>query len=107
MFAEMTDPVTAVPATTLESSTNALVNSFKEAFDQVIAWAPQVVAVIVLLVVGYIASRLVARVVTLLAEKVGFQTAADRSGLSESMQHMGIRRNVPAILGTITFWLLM
>ena len=23
------------------------------------------------------------------------------------MQHMGIRRNVPAILGTITFWLLM
>ena len=42
-----------------------------------------------------------------LSEKVGLQTAAERSGLAESMQHMGIPRNVPAIVGTIVFWGLM
>lgn len=44
---------------------------------------------------------------TLLSEKVGLQTAAERSGLADSMHHMNIRRGVPAIVGTIVFWLLM
>ena len=62
---------------------------------------------LVVLVVGYIIARLVARVLTALSEKLGLQIAAERSGLAESMQHMGIKRNVPAIVGTIVFWLLM
>jgi small-conductance mechanosensitive channel len=59
------------------------------------------------LVVGYIIARLVARAFTALSQKLGLQVAADRSGLAESMQHMGIKRNVPAIIGSIVFWLLM
>ena len=62
---------------------------------------------VVVLVVGYVVARLVARVFTALSEKLGLQIAAERSGLAESMQHMGIKRNVPAIVGTIVFWLLM
>jgi hypothetical protein len=107
LFAELDLAPEAPETTTIESSRQALVTSFTNAYHQVIAWAPQVLAVIALLVVGYVVARLVARVVTMLAERIGLQTATDRSGLSESMQHMGIRRSVPAILGTITFWLLM
>lgn len=102
MFAELT-----IPTETFESTKTALVDSFREAFNHMLAWTPKVVAVIALLVAGYIFARFVARIVTLLAEKIGLQKASDRSGLSESMQHMGIRRSVPAIVGTITFWLLM
>ncbi len=92
---------------TVTTTWEALKGSFTQAFDQIISSAPKVVAMLVVLVVGYIVARLVARAVTILCEKIGLQTAANRSGLAESMQHMGIKRNVPAIVGTIVFWLLM
>jgi hypothetical protein len=94
-------------ADTLGTSKTALVESFSQAYNQVIALAPRVLAMLVVLVVGYIIARLVARVLTALSEKLGLQIAAERSGLAESMQHVGIKRNVPAIVGTIVFWLLM
>ena len=72
-----------------------------------ISTAPRIVAMVAVLVIGYVIARLVARVVTLLSEKVGLQVAAERSGLAESMAHTNIGRNVPAIVGTIVFWLLM
>ncbi len=94
-------------ADTLGTSKTALVESFSQAYNQVIALAPRVLVMLVVLVVGYIIARLVARVLTALSEKLGLQIAAERSGLAESMQHVGIKRNVPAIVGTIVFWLLM
>ena len=62
---------------------------------------------VVVIVIGYIVARFVAKAITTLAEKLGLQNAADQSGLADSMQHMGMHRNVPAIIGTIVFWLLM
>jgi small-conductance mechanosensitive channel len=91
----------------VERSKTALMDSFKGAFDQVVLLAPKVLAMIVVLVVGYLIARVVARAITVLSEKIGLQVAADRSGLADSMQHMGIKRNVPSIVGTIVFWLLM
>jgi hypothetical protein len=96
-----------VTTTTLDASKTALVNSFTQAYEQIVAYAPKVLAMLGVLVVGYLIARLVEKAFTKLSEKVGLQTAAERSGLAESMQHMGIRRNVPAIVGTIVFWLLM
>jgi hypothetical protein len=90
-----------------ETSRKALVDSFSQAFDQTAALAPKVLMMIAVLVVGYIAARLVARLLTTVSEKLGLQVAAERSGLAASMLHMGIQRNVPAIIGTIVFWLLM
>jgi len=92
---------------TVDTSTNALVESFNHAYQQVVQLAPRVVAMVVVIVIGYIAARLVGKAVATLSEKIGLQVAAERSGLTESMQHMGIRRSVPAIVGSIVFWLLM
>ena len=72
-----------------------------------IAVAPKIVAMVVVLVIGYVVARFVAKAITTLAEKLGLQNAADQSGLADSMHHMGLQRNVPAIIGTIVFWLLM
>jgi hypothetical protein len=93
--------------TTLDTSKNALVDSFGQVYEQVVLFAPRVLAMLVVIVLGYVIARLVAQAITKLSEKLGLQVAAERSGLAESMQHMGIRRNVPAIVGTIVFWLLM
>jgi hypothetical protein len=92
---------------TFEKWNEVLQSSFNQAFHNVIQFAPRVVAMVVVLVVGYIAARLIGRLVTLLCEKVGLQRAAEHSGLAQSMQHMGIKRNVSGVVGTIVFWLLM
>ncbi len=91
----------------LDTSTNALRTSFSEATNQVVQLAPRVAAMVAVLVIGYVIARLVARVITLLSEKLGLQIAAERSGLADSMAHTNIGRNVPAIIGTIVFWLMM
>lgn len=92
---------------TFEASQSAVVDSFRQAWEQVIAVLPNVVAAMIVLVLGYVISRFVSHAISVLSEKLGLQTAADRSGLAESMRHMGINRNVPAIIGTIVFWLLL
>ncbi len=105
--AEKTNEVVASSATTLDHSKQAVLDSFQKAYEQIIGIAPQIVAMVAVLVIGYVVAKFVAKTITTLAEKVGLQTAADRSGLADSMHHMGLQRNVPAIIGTIVFWMLM
>jgi small-conductance mechanosensitive channel len=91
----------------LDQSKTTLVESFQQAFNQTADLAPKIVAALVVLVVGYIVARLIAQVFNKLGEGFGLQVAAERSGLAQSMRHMGIQRSVPAIVGTIVFWLMM
>ena len=83
------------------------VNSFQQAFSQIVALAPRVLALVVVLVAGYIVAKLVARVVAALSDSLGLPTAAERGGLVESMKHVGITRSVSNILGQMVFWFLM
>src|SRR5688572_6051327 len=92
---------------TVKTSTQAVQDSFAQMWGQVVAYTPKVLAAAIVLVVGFFISKLVARAITLLCERAGLQRAAERSGLWESMSHMNIRRNVPSIVGTIVFWMLM
>ena len=103
----MSDVINTIEPSTLSTAKAALLNSFDQATTQIIHEAPKVLAMIVVVVVGYIVARLAARIFTVLGERLGLQLAAEQSGLAESMRHMGIKRNVPAIVGTIVFWLLM
>ncbi len=89
------------------SAQDSLRDSFSRAMNELIHWLPKIAAMTVVLVIGYIVARLVARAVTLLGERIGFQKAAERSGLAKSMTNAGIKRSVPAILGTLVFWLLL
>jgi len=83
------------------------VNSFQNAFSQIIALAPRVLAMTVVLVGGYIAAKLIARVAAALSDRIGLPTAVERGGLVESMKRVGITRSVSNILGQIVFWFLM
>jgi small-conductance mechanosensitive channel len=91
----------------VSTSRDALVSAFSQMWEQTALLAPKILAMVVVLVLGYLVARIVARAATVISEKLGLQTAAARSGLADSMQHMGIKRNLPAIVGTIVFWLLM
>ena len=92
---------------TVNASKEALVDSFTQAWTQVIMLAPKMVAMVVVLVAGYVVARWVGGLIGVIADKIGLQTAAEKSGLARSMHDVGIRRPVPAIVGGIVFWLLM
>jgi small-conductance mechanosensitive channel len=79
----------------------------QEAFGPVIQMVPSFVAMLAVLAVGFVIARLAARAVQALGERLGLETAAERSGLTASMKQVGIKRTVPAIVGQIVFWLMM
>lgn len=81
--------------------------SFNRAFGDIVGLLPNVVAMLVVLVVGYIVARVLDKFATALSQSLGLQTAAERSGLAASMKQAGIKHNVPAIVGQIVFWLTM
>jgi hypothetical protein len=81
--------------------------SFENAWQQTIVLAPKVVAMVIVIVVGYVIARFIGKAASTLAEKLGLQNAAEQSGLADSMQRMGVQRNVPGIIGAIVFWMLM
>ncbi|MBI3862223.1 MAG: mechanosensitive ion channel [Planctomycetia bacterium] len=92
---------------TVNTWTQVFVNSFQQAFSQIISLAPRVLAMAVVLVAGYIAARLIGRLAAALSDHIGLPTAAERGGLVESMKRVGITRSVSNILGQIVFWGLM
>lgn len=92
---------------TVQTWREVFVDSFQDAFRQIIELAPNVVAMIVVIVIGYVFARVVARIVTAISEAIGLQSAAERSGLAQSMKQVGIDRSVSWIVSRIVFWLLM
>lgn len=83
------------------------VASFQRGFEQMFELLPNVLAAIVVLVIGYVVAKLVARIAETVSERLGLQTAAERSGLTASMRQVGIRQTMPWIAGQVVFWLLM
>jgi small-conductance mechanosensitive channel len=105
--ASVTEQTTQTVTKTFNNSWDAVRDSFENAWQNTIAIVPQVAFAVFVIVLGYVVARIVGKAATTLAEKLGLQTAAEQSGLAESMQRVGIQRNVSAIVGTIVFWLLM
>jgi hypothetical protein len=92
---------------TTKKSTEAVFSSFERAVNQIAELGPKIFGALIVLVIGYVVARLMARFITTLSEKLGLQRAAERSGLSDSMRHAGVERTIPQIVGVIVFWLLM
>lgn len=92
---------------TVDHSTKTLSDTFTEVFQPMIQMAPNALAAVLILGFGYVIARVLSRLATVMCEKIGLQTAAERSGLADSMKHAGVGRSMPAIIGLIVFWLLM
>lgn len=91
----------------LQNFEQALTASFNKIFGDIIEYLPNVAAMLVVLVVGYLVARVLDKFTVALSQSLGLQTAAERSGLATSMKQVGITRGVPAIIGQIVFWLTM
>lgn len=92
---------------TVEGWRDIVVGSVHDAFRQILELLPNVIAMVAVLVVGYLIAKIVARGVAAISDAIGLQTAAERSGLLASMRQVGIDRSISWVIGRIVFWLLM
>jgi small-conductance mechanosensitive channel len=97
----------AVDLSNIKTWNDAVRESFNAAYLQFATLAPNVVAMVVLLIVGYFVARVLDRAVSALCHSLGLQTAAERGGLAGSMKQVGITRPLPEIVGRVVFWLMM
>ncbi len=90
---------------TAQKTQEVLSSTFERLYVQTMDWLPNAIVAVVVLLVGYVIARLAAKLVTTLGEKLNLQYAAQRGGLVDSLNQVGIKRSVPAIFGTVVFWM--
>ena len=93
--------------TVVQTGVSELSTALENAFQPVINLVPSVLAMLGVLVIGYIVARLLARGADALGQRIGLDGAAERSGLAASMKKVGIERGLSAIVAQLVFWLLM
>ncbi len=107
MAAETTNTTVNAVGNAVSGVTTQVSDAFVEIWNKIAAFAPKLIGAVAVLVVGYIASKLIARIINTLCEKLNLQQWSERSGLAGSMTKMGIKKTMPNVISTFSFWLLM
>ncbi|HEX6104947.1 MAG TPA: hypothetical protein VFZ26_05145 [Gemmatimonadales bacterium] len=94
-------PVIVPPA---ESMGEALRSSLANALNIFLAAIPRVLGFLVILVVGWIISSLLARGVSALLHAVRFNDLARRSGFADFVQNMGVRTDSAGVIAAVAKW---
>jgi Conserved TM helix len=85
----------------------AIFNALSNAVNLILTFIPRLLGFLVILIVGLIIATLVAKAVTILLRKVGFDRMSDRIGLTRFEQRMGVRMDTAGILGKIVYWFIV
>lgn len=85
----------------------AIFNAFANAVNLILTFIPRLIGFLIILIVGLIIAALVAKAVTMLLRKVGFDRMADRIGLTRFEQRMGVKMDAAGILGKIVYWFIV
>lgn len=86
---------------------DTVIESFRQLGATVAGVVPNVIGMLIILILGYVVSKVLQRVATVVSRKVGFDTAADRAGIQELLSRMNVTISASQILGKLVFWLFM
>jgi hypothetical protein len=79
----------------------------KEMMHKFLGFLPTLFTALVILVVGWIAAKLIRKYLTQLLHMVGFDSISDTVGLSRFLKVGGIKRKPSDLVGCITYWVFM
>ncbi len=83
---------------------DAVITSFQAALALLFVFVPKLLGFLVILLIGWIVASALAKVVTVLLRKIGFDRIGDRIGLSRLLSQSGIKTDAADILGKIVYW---
>jgi small-conductance mechanosensitive channel len=90
----------------LEAWKQSFLNSLTHSWDGVAKLLPNLLAALLVLLVGYFVALLVQRLVILVARKVGLDEACRRIGLEDMISHTGIKSSSAEIISKVLFWVI-
>jgi len=79
----------------------------ESSFASIVAFLPQLLAAIVILVVGYLVAKLVEKATDTILEKLRFDEALERGGIRSALQRTGTRLDPSSMLARLVFWTIM
>jgi Conserved TM helix len=85
----------------------SIFNALSNTVNLILTFIPRLLGFLVILVVGLIIAAIVAKAVTFLLRKVGFDRMADRIGLTRFEQRMGVKMDAAGLLGRIVYWFIV
>ena len=82
-------------------------NATQILWEKLAEYIPNIFGTIILLVVGYFISKLVAKISIKILRIIGIDKISEKVGLHKTFERMGIRLKFSDIFGKIFFWLIM
>ena len=82
----------------------AVMVSLAAAMMTLLSFIPALIGAVILLVVGWILSGFAGRIVSRVLQRVGFETAATRTGVTDFMHRSGSRLTASVVMGEIVKW---
>ena len=90
----------------IEEAKETVLGPMMGLWTKVAEFAPNIVAALLLLVVGYFIAKLIGAVVRKLLEKIGLDKLTESSGIASAVQSTGFETSASAIFGKIVYWLI-
>jgi small-conductance mechanosensitive channel len=81
--------------------------SMTEMWTKLAGFIPNLIGMLLILVVGYLVSKVLQWTAAAVLKRIRFDRAAEKTGLSESMGKIGIKRTASEIVGLLVFWFFM
>lgn len=85
----------------------AVLTAFANALDLFLTFIPKLFGFLVILIVGLIVASLVAKGITALLRKTGFDRMADRIGITRVERSMHTRLDAAGVLGKVAYWFVL
>ncbi len=86
---------------------NVVSPALNNVVQDILGVLPELAGAISILVVGWIIAKLISMAITKLLRKVGFNTVADRAGISDFLTRSNFKQDVCYVLGRLVYWTIM
>jgi len=86
---------------------NAILEPLQNLLDLILGFLPNLFAMVLLLVVGFISAVLVKKIISLFLKLVKFDHLSYRLGFSNALEKAGIRAKPTQVIAKFSYWLLL
>ncbi len=87
--------------TGIRDTSEAVVYSFTDAINRFVSFLPALIGAAIILIVGWIISGLLARLIERALRAVGFEQAVERSGIGDFIRRSGTRLTTSGVIATL------
>src|SRR5215208_5864765 len=81
-----------------------MIESLRAGLDAFLAFVPQLIGAIVILIVGYIVAKILQAVVARVLKAVGFDGWMERGGIKQFFDRAQTRETPATVIGKLVFW---